>query len=230
MIKLPPFTLQSKYDSETEFNLQMTEDRLAKFLIHYEAFKLIKSLKGAIVECGVFKGTSFVRFAGLRSLFKKKNSKLIGFDHFSSSYPKTSFSNEMNIRKAFIKGAGSSSISTKQLRKILKRKNIGNFELVKGNVLKTVPDYAKKNKNLKICLLNVDIDFVESTQCVLENFYDKVIKGGVIIFDNYKGNIGSRKSKIYYRGETNTINQFLKKKGKKIKFSKLFIRPSYIIK
>ena len=60
--------------------------------------------------------------------------------------------------------------------------------------------------------------------------YEKVIKGGVIIFDNYKGNIGNRKSKIFYRGETNTINQFLKKKGKKIKFSKLFIRPSYIIK
>ena len=100
----------------------------------------------------------------------------------------------------------------------------------KGDVLKTVPEYTKKNKSLKICLLNVDIDFVESTQCVLENFYEKVIKGGVIIFDNYKGNIGNRKSKIFYRGETNTINQFLKKKGKKIKFSKLFIRPSYIIK
>ena len=35
--------------------------------------------------------------------------------------------------------------------------------------------------NLKICLLNVDIDFVESTHCVLENLYDKVVKGGVII-------------------------------------------------
>ena len=76
----------------------------------------------------------------------------------------------------------------------------------------------------------IGLDFVESTKCVLENFYDKVMKGGVIIFDNYKGNIGSKKRKIFYQGETDTINQFLKKKGKKIKFSKLFIRPSYIIK
>ena len=68
----------------------MTNDRLAKFLIHYEAFKLIKNLKGSIVECGVFKGTSFVRFAELRNLFNK-NSKLIGFDHFSAFYPKTKF-------------------------------------------------------------------------------------------------------------------------------------------
>jgi hypothetical protein len=96
--------------------------------------------------------------------------------------------------------------------------------------LKTVPKYIKKNRQLKICLLNVDIDFVESTHCVLENFYDKVVKGGVIIFDNYLGNIGKKDNKIFYRGETNIINKFLKKKRKKVKFFKLFIRPSYIIK
>ncbi len=230
MIKLPLFSNQSKYDSETEFNLQMTNDRLAKFLIHYEAFKLIKNLKGSIVECGVFKGTSFVRFAGFRDLFKKQGSKLIGFDHFSPYYPKSSFKNEMNVRSAFIKGAGQSSISVKQLRGIFKKKRIKNFRLIKGNVLKTVPQFVKKNKNLKICLLNVDIDFVESTKCVLENFYDKVVKGGIIIFDNYKGDILSKKNKIFYKGETDTINAFLRKKKKKVKHFNLFIRPSYIIK
>jgi len=230
MIKLPRFSLQSMYDSETDFNLQVTEDRLAKLLIHYEAFKLIEKIKGSIVECGVFKGTSFVRFATLRNLFNKKKSKLIGFDHFSPDYPKSKFSNEMNVRKAFIKGAGESSISIKQLKNVLKRKKIENYELVKGNVLETIPKYAKKNNNMKIALLNVDIDFVESTECVLENFYDKMVKGGVIVFDNYKGEIGNKNSKIFYSGETDIINKFLKKKGKKIKFSKLFVRPSYIIK
>ena len=50
MIKLPKFTLQSMFDSETDFSLQAPGDRLAKLLIHYEAFKLIKNLKGSIVE------------------------------------------------------------------------------------------------------------------------------------------------------------------------------------
>ena len=113
---------------------------------------------------------------------------------------------------------------------VLKKKKITNFQLVKGNVLKTVPEYAKKNKNLKVALLNVDIDFVESTQCVLENLYDKVVKGGVIIFDNYLGEIGNKSNKIFYKGETNVIKKFLEKKRKKIKFSNLFVRPSYIIK
>jgi len=139
----------------------------------------------------------------------------------------------MKIRKHFIKKAGSSSISTKQLRKIFKNKNIDNYKLVKGNVLKTIPDYVKNNNNLKISLLNIDIDFPETTQCVLDNFYDKVVRGGVIIFDNYLGkgiNLGKRTSNIAFQGETKIINKFLKKKGKKIKFSPFFVRPSYIIK
>ena len=53
MIKLPKFSSQSLYDSETDFNLQITRERLSKFLIHYECFKKIKNIPGNIVECGI---------------------------------------------------------------------------------------------------------------------------------------------------------------------------------
>ena len=58
MIKLPKFDSQSMYDYETNFHLTMNEDRISKFLTHYEAFKISKEIPGEIVECGVFKGTS----------------------------------------------------------------------------------------------------------------------------------------------------------------------------
>ena len=118
-------------------------------------------------------------------------------------------------------------ISTNQLDKIFKKKKIENYELIKGDVLKTIPKYIKKNPKLKISLLNIDIDFVETTQCVLDNFYDKVVKGGIVLFDNYQG-VGT--GGTFYKGETETINKFLKKINKRIiKFS-FFNRPSYIIK
>ena len=44
MIKLPKFTSQSMYDSETDFNLQMSDERLAKLLIHYETFKIVRKV------------------------------------------------------------------------------------------------------------------------------------------------------------------------------------------
>ena len=45
--------IQKMYNAETEFNLLMTQERLSKFLIHYEAFKKISKLKGSIIEAGV---------------------------------------------------------------------------------------------------------------------------------------------------------------------------------
>tara|TARA_X000000950_G_scaffold209510_1_gene251932 strand:+ start:1672 stop:2349 length:678 start_codon:yes stop_codon:yes gene_type:complete len=217
---------QSMYDAETNFNLLMTSERLSKFLVHYEAFKKIQNISGSIVEAGVFKGTSFSRFSMLRKIFRKESSKLIGFDVFEEPYPNTKYSNEKKQREHWIKTAGGVSISKKNLEKILKKKGIKNFELIKGDVLKTIPKF-KKRKKVKIALLNVDIDFVESTECVLYNLYDNIVKGGIILLDNYKG-IGT--SGIYYKGETRIINKFLKKiKRKPLSFKNLS-KPMYIIK
>ena len=217
MIKLPKFNLQNMYDAETHYNLFMNNERFSKLLIHYEIYKKIKNYKGSIIECGVFKGTSFSRFAMLRELFgNPKNNKLIAFDVFSDKFPDTKYKNEKIQRKHWISTAGGSSIGTKQLEKIFKKKKIKNFELISGDVLKTVPKYVQKNPGLKIALLNVDIDFVETTQCVLDNLYSKVVKGGIILFDNYEG---TGTGGTFYKGETETINKFLKKVKKNNKVS-----------
>ena len=181
--------IQKMYDSETDFNLLMTKDRLSKFLVHYEAFKKVAHLNGSIVEAGVFKGTSFSRFAMMRKLFNKENSKLIGFDVFEEPYPDTKYKNEKKQRKHWMKTAGN-SFSKKKLETLFKKKNIKNFQLIKGNVLKTVPEFLNKRPKEKIILLNVDIDFVESTECVLNHFYPRIIKGGLILLDNYQVQMG----------------------------------------
>ena len=226
MIKLPKFTTQSMYDSETDFNLQMNKERISKFLIHYEIFKKVSKVKGDIVECGIFKGTSFVRLALFRELFKKK-CNLIGFDIFGDIYPDTSFENEKKHRKHWVKTAGHSSISLEQMKKVFKKKKIKNYKLYKGDVLKTIPNFIKKNKKIKISLLNIDLAFVEPTECALNYLYNNVSKGGAIIFDNYGG---TGKDGTFYEGETRVIKNFLKNKRKKIKFFNYFVRPSYIIK
>ena len=87
---MPDF--EKSYDYETFFHLTLNTSRLGKFIAHYEAYKMIRSVPGAIVECGVFKGTSFVRFAHFRSLLdNQESSKLIGFDVFSDETPNTEY-------------------------------------------------------------------------------------------------------------------------------------------
>src|SRR5438046_1920775 len=90
MINLPELTEQNMYDFETYFHLSMTVDRLAKFIVHYEAFKMVQEVPGAIVECGVFKGTSLMRFALLRELLGNYfSTKIVAFDIFGDEYPDT---------------------------------------------------------------------------------------------------------------------------------------------
>ena len=44
-----------------------------------------------------------------------------------------------------------------------------------------------KNPHLKISLLNIDIDFVESTYCSLKYLYPKVSKGGILKSSSHSG-------------------------------------------
>ena len=55
MIKLPKFTTQSMYDSETDFNLQMNTERISKLLIHYEIFKKIIKVKVILLNAEYLK-------------------------------------------------------------------------------------------------------------------------------------------------------------------------------
>ena len=220
-IKLP--NMKKMYEYETNYHLTMNEDRLAKSLCHFEAFKMSLNIPGDIVECGVFKGTSLVRFSLLRNLLTTQESaKIIGFDVFNDIYPDTKFKEDKKERDKWIKNAGSSSISKKQLESIFKSLKIINFELIKGDVLKTLPKYINKKPELRISLLNIDIDFNESTYSCLKNLYDKVSIGGIILLDNYG----------HTNGDTDSVDRFFTEKGLKPKIRKFSFskRPCYIIK
>lgn len=228
MIKLPEFTDQSMYDAETNFNLMMSHERLAKFLIHWETMKMVQSIPGCIVECGVFKGTSFSRFALMRQILGGEfSARLLGFDVFNDDFPDTSYKEDKAQREHWMKTAGGSSIGDEQLSKILTAKGINNFELIAGDATKTIPKYCEKNQGLKISLLNIDIDFVEPTIAALENFYPKVMPGGIILLDNYAG-FGS--SGLSYHGDTQGIDKFFEGKQVKIEKFSFAARPAYIIK
>lgn len=228
MIKLPKFDEQSMFDYETYNSLTTNEERLGKFLAHYEAMKLAVNIPGEIVECGVFKGTSLMRFALMRQIMGGQNSaKIFGFDVFSNKYPKTKYKEDNIQRDYWINTAGAKSISDKQLKKLFIKKGIKNFSLIPGDVTKTIPKFIKRNPGFKISLLNIDIDFVEPTLITLEYFYDRVSKGGIILFDNYagKGNSGE-----YLFGDTKGIDDFFKNKSISIKRFSFTARPCYLIK
>jgi len=212
--------IKNSFFFENNFYLTSTPDRIGKLLAHYELYKMIIDKPGHVVECGVFKGSSLVRFAAFRDLLESSYSrKIIGFDIFGD-FPETKFETDIKYRDKFVKEAGLSGISQEELTRIFKHKNIINFEFIKGDILESVPQYAEQNPHIKISLLHIDTDIYEPAVVILEHFYDKVVKGGIIAFDDY----GT------FPGETQAVDEFLASKNLEIKKLSLSHIPAYIIK
>ncbi|MEK7575006.1 MAG: TylF/MycF/NovP-related O-methyltransferase [Patescibacteria group bacterium] len=217
---LNKFNSENSFDYENGFYLTAKPDRLGKLLAHYELYKKVCDLPGAIVECGVFKGASLIRFATFRNLFEAEHSrKVIGFDMYGK-FPQTKFENDKKYLKKFIEAAGEESISETELTQIFELKDIKNFELVKGDINKTVPDYVKNNPHLKISLLHIDTDVYEPAVTILREMYDHVVKGGIIAFDDY----GT------FPGETQAVDEFFKDKKVKIQKFPFSHIPSFVVK
>ena len=199
-MKLPNFNKAFEY--ENNFYLSCDITRISKILAQYELFKKTINLPGEIIECGVFKGASFCRFAMFRELFGiTQSKKLIGFDTFDEVPKQTKYKPEKKYLDKFIKEAGNKSITKKQLLEVLKKKNCEkNVELIKGDIYKTVPKYVKNHPELKISLLNLDVDMYEPTKVILKYLYPKIVKGGILILDDYG----------VFPGETKAVDEYFK--------------------
>ena len=223
MIDLPDF--DKPFDYENGFYLTCDNTRIGKIIAHYELYKLTSNLPGALVECGVFKGASLLRFAGFRELFRNTCShKIIGFDTFGR-FPEANFETSYGVDREYKKKPRelleNESISKDQLTSILKKKGVGeNIELVEGDIVETVPRYLKKHPELRISLLNLDTDFYEPAVVILEHLWDRIVNGGVMIADNYG----------IYPGETEAVDDYFKDKNVKIEKYDFCTTPCYIIK
>ena len=219
MIELPNF--EKAFEYENNFYLSCDITRISKILSHYEIYKMIKEVPGEIIECGVFKGVSYLRFAMFREIFGNPFSKkIIGFDTFSK-FPETTFQDDTKARNKFISSAGSDSISKEQLLKILDNKGLNkHVDLIEGDITETVPSYVKANPELKISLLNLDTDIYEPTVTILEHLYPKITKGGILMLDDY----GT------HPGETKAVDEYFKNKTVEIKKFSFAMTPCYIIK
>jgi len=198
---------------------------LAKLLAHVKVYELIKDLPGHIVELGVFKGESLLRFAQLAEIFETydRSFEVIGFDNFEgfpSFDPKDGIESQKNDK---VLGGWSSATFYDELLELINIFDHDRFapqkpriKIIKGNILDTVPEYALKNPHGKIRLLHLDADLYEPTKIGLEHFWDQLVPGGVLLLDEYAFDI--------FPGEAAAVDEFFRSRGicptfQKFKFS-----------
>jgi predicted O-methyltransferase YrrM len=59
------------------------------------------------------------------------------------------------------------------------------YELVKGDISETFPQYLETRPGMKISMLFIDLDLEKPTYDVLCHAWDRVSKGGIVVFDEY---------------------------------------------
>jgi hypothetical protein len=155
-------------------------------IAHYELYQMIADLPGALFELGVYKGASLVRFATFREMVENAFSRpIVGFDAFGN-FPRTDIQGASD--KAFIdrfEGSGGAGISKADLEAIMVDKGLRNVELVEGNIFQTLPAFLDRNPAQKIALLHLDMDVYEPTAFALEQLLPRMVRGGLVVFDDY---------------------------------------------
>jgi len=216
------FDFNKQFEYENGFYLTSESSRIAKSISHFELYKKIMNLPGEIIECGVFKGMSLIRFATFREILESQFSrKIIGFDAFGKFPDNVTMETDKEFIVNFEKEAGN-GIPKDDLENILRYKNFQNIFLLKGFIPDVFNNYFENKPATQIALLHIDVDVYEATKACLEHLYEKVVKGGIIVFDDY-GQVN---------GATKAINEFLKENGLENNIQKLPYNciPAYMVK
>jgi hypothetical protein len=213
------FQTDQQWNYENGFYLTSHITRMAKLLAHYELYKSIINLPGHVVECGVYKGASLIRFSTFREIMESPFSrKIIGFDAFGKFPGQENAADQAFVER--FEREGGDGISKEELQKSFALKSLSNIELIQGDMCDTIPHYIEAHPELKIALLHVDVDVYKPTAVILKNLYDRVVKGGIIVFDDF-GTVA---------GETKAIDEFFADHDVRIEKLPISHIPSYIKK
>jgi len=194
MSKCLPFTMTS-------------EERLYAFSKAIEYITNAK-VEGDIVECGVWKGGSSM--CAMLSLINKKDTSRMFYLY--DTYEGMSEPTEMDADHSgmYAKTLLNQSIKTKEdvmwcyapiddvksnIESTNYPKNLVHF--VKGKVEDTIPQTIPE----KIAILRLDTDWYESTYHELKHLFPRLVKGGVIIIDDYGHWKGAREAVDQYFNE-----------------------------
>ncbi|MEO9145234.1 MAG: TylF/MycF/NovP-related O-methyltransferase [Ginsengibacter sp.] len=201
-----------------------------------------KNIEGSFVECGVWKGGAIGIMAKANLDFGKTRREIHLFDAFDDICPPDAkidgekavkdakeimgLENEKEMKGQLdsVKGAydklgghGTIEICNKLLVDIIKYP-VTKINYHKGWFQDTIP--ITKNTITDIAILRLDGDWYDSIKICLENLYDKVTKGGLVVIDDYG----------YYEGCTKAVDDFLERRGVKTFLSYSRVGCRYFVK
>ena len=134
---------------------------------------------------------------------------MIGFDIFDSVskgaiLDKDGVLDKSNMNTVYSK-VEESELSLKNITKQLDGMQLDKkYMLVQGDVEDTLPTFLAENPGFRISLLYIDVDLNRPTYYSLKYLWDRILPGGIILFDEYE----------YHKfSESVGVERFLKERG-----------------
>jgi hypothetical protein len=184
---------QTIYDKFNNFIFSEDLKLTGKFLHRFEHFLKTKDLPGDIVEIGVFKGSgisSFIKF--IEIYCPNSNKKVIGFDIFDTTEASDILNKDGKTDKESMitvyDRVNSNDLTIESVMGRLSNTKINSdkYKLIKGDVQYSIPKYLEENNGFRISLLYIDVDLDRPTYYSLKYLWDRILPGGVILFDEYE--------------------------------------------
>ncbi|MDH5220489.1 MAG: TylF/MycF family methyltransferase [Betaproteobacteria bacterium] len=188
----------------------MTSPERLYSLIQAVRYVSAASIPGDIVECGVWRGGSMMAAALTLIECNDSSRQLFLFDTFEGMSPPTehdvaidgqSASSLLDTHKKTESDAVWCYATLEQVRDAMAGTGYGpdKVKYVRGKVEDTIPGQAPP----KIALLRLDTDWYESTRHELEHLFPRLVRGGVLIVDDYG----------HWKGARKAVDEYLRTKG-----------------
>lgn len=180
-------TSQAIYDSFNNLIFSTDTRVFNKMVKKVEIYMIVKDLVGDIMEFGVFKGAGMALFLKLKQMYEPNSlMKVIGFDYFQKDILTNTLTGINKIKMSdVLQRVESTDLSLESVNDRLSHFSSDNYMLIKGDAVVQANNFYLENPGAKIKLLYMDLDLGDPTYTILKKLWQRVCKGGIVVFDEY---------------------------------------------
>jgi predicted O-methyltransferase YrrM len=188
------------WDAYNRFHFTCDKSRFQKIFSRLESFRMVAGIPGDIVDAGAFKGISTIQFAQMLEAYQPNSrSKVISFDTFESKFDHLRPDEAASAHELM---ANYQCDAYTNLMESLERLHLAHrVNVVKGDILETLPKYVSDNPGFRISLLHCDLDAYRPTLAALRAAWPRLVPGGIAVFDEYA---------IESWGESDAVDEFFR--------------------
>ncbi len=168
----------------------LTSKDLSRVLFFHEIYRRVVGTHGMVAEFGVRWGQTLSLLSALRGIYEpfNRHRKIVGFDTFEGFRGLGKEDGELckcadgsySVAPGYEAVLGEVMALQEALNPI---SHLRKFELVKGDAVKTVPDYFSRHPESLVSLAIFDFDIYKPTRAALEAVRPHLFRGSILVFD-----------------------------------------------